>query len=97
MPKSYKSFVKEYAMGFQVPATSFLKGVGSLNKGSSLRKKEDVKPGYHKMPDGTIMKGTKHKKEDVIPIPALTNATPLKKKETFKNKMGALRIDQKEK
>ena len=43
------------------------------------------------------MKGTKHKKEDVIPIPALTNATPLKKKETFKNKMGALRIDQKEK
>ena len=94
MSKTYKSFVKEYAMGLQVPATSYLKPIGSL---SPLRKKEDVKPGYHKMPDGTIMKGTKHKKEDVIPIPALTNATPLKKKETFKNKMGALRIDQKEK
>ena len=41
MPKSYKSFVKEYAMGLQVPATSFMKPVGSLNP---LRKKEDVIP-----------------------------------------------------
>ena len=37
MPKTYKSFVKEYAMGLQVPSTSYLKGVGSLNK---LTKKE---------------------------------------------------------
>ena len=37
MPKSYKAFVKEYSMGLQVPSTSYLKGVGSLNK---LTKKE---------------------------------------------------------
>ena len=93
MPKTYKSFVKEYSMGITIPSMSYLSPTGSLN----LKKKEDVKHGYHKMPDGTIMKGTKHEKEDVIPVPALTNATPLKKRETFKNKMGALRIDQKEK
>ena len=39
MPKSYKAFVKEYSMGLQVPSTSYLKGVGSLNK---LTKKETV-------------------------------------------------------
>jgi hypothetical protein len=37
MSKTYKAFVKEYAMGLQVPSTSYLKGVGSLNK---LTKKE---------------------------------------------------------
>ena len=37
MTKSYKTFVKEYSMGLQVPSTSYLKGVGSLNK---LTKKE---------------------------------------------------------
>ena len=37
MPKSYKTFIKEYSMGLQVPSTSYLKGVGSLNK---LTKKE---------------------------------------------------------
>ena len=40
MPKKYKEFVKEYAMGLQVPATSYLKPIASLNP---LRKKEDVK------------------------------------------------------
>ena len=40
MSKSYKSFVKEYAMGLQVPATSYLKPVGSLVSGKPLRKKE---------------------------------------------------------
>jgi hypothetical protein len=40
VPKSYKSFVKEYAMGLQVPATSYLKPIASLNP---LRKKENVK------------------------------------------------------
>jgi len=37
MPKSYKAFVKEYSMGLQVPSTSYLKGMGSLQK---LTKKE---------------------------------------------------------
>ena len=40
MSKSYKEFVKEYAMGLQVPATSYLKPIASL---SPLRKKENVK------------------------------------------------------
>ena len=40
MSKTYKSFVKEYAMGLQVPATSYLKPIASLNP---LRKKENVK------------------------------------------------------
>ncbi len=35
-----KGFAKEYAMGLQVPATSFMKPVGDLNKGKSLRKTE---------------------------------------------------------
>ena len=37
MPKTYKAFIKEYSMGLQVPSTSYLKGVGSLQK---LTKKE---------------------------------------------------------
>ena len=37
MPKSYKTFIKEYSMGLQVPSTSYLKGVGSLR---NLTKKE---------------------------------------------------------
>ena len=41
MSKSYKSFVKEYSMGLQVPSTSYLKPVGSLVSGKPLRKKED--------------------------------------------------------
>ena len=40
MAKTYKSFVKEYAMGLQVPATSYMKPIASLNP---LRKKENVK------------------------------------------------------
>ena len=39
MSKKYKEFVKEYAMGLQVPATSYLKPIASLNP---LRKKEDI-------------------------------------------------------
>ena len=30
MPKTYKSFVKEYAMGLQVPSMSYMKPTGSL-------------------------------------------------------------------
>ncbi len=37
MVKSYKTFIKEYSMGLQVPSTSYLKGVGSLK---TLTKKE---------------------------------------------------------
>ena len=40
MAKTYKSFVKEYAMGLKVPATSFMKPMASMK----LRKKESVKP-----------------------------------------------------
>ena len=40
MSKSYKEFVKEYTMGLQVPSTSLLKNIASLNP---LRKKENVK------------------------------------------------------
>ena len=43
MSKSYKSFVKEYSMGLQVPSTSYLKPIGSLISGKPLRKKESVK------------------------------------------------------
>ena len=38
MAKTYKSFVKEYAMGLQVPATSFMKPMASMK----LKKKENV-------------------------------------------------------
>ena len=44
MSKSYKSFVKEYAMGLQVPSMSYMKPMGSLVSGKPLRKKESVKP-----------------------------------------------------
>ena len=37
MPKTYKSFVKEYAMGLQVPATIFMKPMASMK----LKTKED--------------------------------------------------------
>ena len=39
MSKSYKEFVKEYAMGLQVPSMSYLKPMAALNP---LRKKENV-------------------------------------------------------
>ena len=40
MAKTYKSFVKEYAMGLQVPATSFMKPMASMK----LKKKESINP-----------------------------------------------------
>ena len=40
--KSYKTFIKEYSMGLQVPSTSYLKGVGSLK---NLTKKEYIAVG----------------------------------------------------
>jgi len=38
MSKTYKAFVKEYAMGLQVPSMSYMKPTGSLNP---LKKKEN--------------------------------------------------------
>ena len=37
MAKTYKQFINEYAMGLQVPATSFMKPTASMK----LKKKED--------------------------------------------------------
>jgi hypothetical protein len=54
-----KGFAKEYAMGLQVPATSFMKPIGSLNP---LRKKEDV------IPQGEL-KPLKKKDEDMSLAP----------------------------
>ena len=58
-----KGFAKEYAMGLQVPATSYMKPIGDLNKGKPLRKREmtmDV------IPQGE-MKPLKKKDEDLTP------------------------------
>ena len=82
MSKTYKSFVKEYAMGLQVPATSYLKPIGSL---TPLRKKESVK------------KDSENTEEDIIPIPSLINARPLKQRETFTKQKSVMRIEQQEK
>ena len=49
MVKSYKTFIKEYSMGLQVPSTSYLKGVGSLK---NLTKKEDAKEIYYNLDRG---------------------------------------------
>ena len=38
--KSFKSFTKEYALGLQVPATSYLKPTASMNL-QAKKKKED--------------------------------------------------------
>ena len=39
MPKSFKSFTKEYALGLQVPAMSYLKPTASMN----LQAKKKIK------------------------------------------------------
>jgi len=44
MPKSFKSFTKEYALGLQVPATSYLKPTMSMNL-QAKKKKEDYDRG----------------------------------------------------
>ena len=70
MAKTYKSFVKEYAMGLQVPATSFMKPIG-LKSGKPLRKKESVNPELkevvHKFMTGhgLTFDGKKHDKMEV--------------------------------
>ena len=66
--KSYKQFIKEYSMGLQVPSTSYLKGVGSLNK---LTKKETSS--VNTAGDGGVPARSKSS--------ALSNGTPLKRNE----------------
>ena len=44
MAKTFKQFINEYAMGLQVPATSFLKPMASMK----LKKKESVKQNLKK-------------------------------------------------
>ena len=68
MPKSYKSFVKEYSMGLQVPSTSYLKGVGSLR---NLTKKETSS--VNTAGEGGVPARSKSS--------ALSNGTPLKRNE----------------
>ena len=51
--KSYKTFIKEYSMGLQVPSTSYLKGVGSLQK---LTRKEYMAVGTVGMDRAPIKK-----------------------------------------
>ena len=68
MSKTYKAFIKEYSMGLQVPSTSYLKGVGSLNK---LTKKETSS--MNTAGDGGVPARSKSS--------ALSNGTPLKRNE----------------
>ena len=81
MPKSYKAFIKEYSMGLQVPSTSYLKGVGSLNK---LTKKETSS--VNTAGDGGVPARSKSS--------ALSNGTPLKRNEVSDKLKGKV-IDRK--
>jgi hypothetical protein len=68
MVKSYKTFIKEYSMGLQVPSTSYLKGVGSLR---NLTKKETSS--VNTAGEGGVPARAKSS--------ALSNGTPLKRNE----------------
>ena len=61
MVKSYKAFIKEYSMGLQVPSTSYLKGVGSLQK---LTKKEYMAVGTVGMDRAPLKKKNEIKSYD---------------------------------
>ena len=85
--KSYKQFVKEYSMGLQVPSTSYLKGVGSLQK---LTKKEYMAVGTVGMDRAPLKKKNETSSvntagEGGVPArsksSALSNGTPLKRNE----------------
>ena len=43
MPKSFKSFTKEYALGLQVTATSYLKPTASMNLQAKKKIKKEKK------------------------------------------------------
>ena len=78
MPKTYKSFVKEYAMGLQVPATSFMKPMASMK----LKKKEDYDRD-DEVSGKKVFKPAKHMPKDSAGKLDLTEPTrknsPLKK------------------
>ena len=42
MSKSYKSFIKEYSMGLQVPSTSYLKPIGDLFRQTFTKERKCV-------------------------------------------------------
>jgi hypothetical protein len=66
MSKSYKSFIKEYSMGLQVPSTSYLKPIGDLISGKPLRKKESRGPGTQRDRGG--LRSIPTRRGDAIPI-----------------------------
>ena len=81
MVKSYKAFIKEYAMGLQVPSTSYLKGVGDLK---NLTKKEYMAVGTVGMDRAPLKKKNEISTnntamDDATPAPVIT--LPKKKNE----------------
>jgi len=66
MSKSYKSFIKEYSMGLQVPSTSYMKPIGDLISGKPLRKKESRGPGTQRDRGG--LRSIPTRRGDAIPI-----------------------------
>ena len=66
MSKSYKSFIKEYSMGLQVPSTSYMKPIGDLISGKPLRKKESRGPGTQRDRGG--LRSIPTKRGDAISI-----------------------------
>ena len=92
--KSYKQFIKEYAMGLQVPSTSYLKGVGSLQK---LTKKEYMAVGTVGMDRAPLKK----KNETSTNNTAMDDATPApvitlpKKKNEVSDKLKGKVLDRK--
>ena len=89
MPKSYKAFVKEYSMGLQVPSTSYLKGVGSLNKLTKKEMSSMNTAGGDETPAPIL---TLKKKEDIIPQGEMK---PLKRKDEVSTKLKAKVLDRK--
>jgi len=85
MAKTYKSFVKEYAMGLQVPATSYLKPTASMK----LKKKEDYDRD-DEVSGKKVFKPAKHMPKDSAGKLDLTEPTrknsPLKKAKKIDSK-----------
>ena len=84
MPKSFKSFTKEYALGLQVPATSYLKPTMSMNLQAN-KKVVDAPKHMPKKSAGKLdvteptRKGSalaKSKKVDSKPKDGITRTTP---------------------
>ena len=67
MAKTFKSFVKEYSMGLQVPAMSFMKPTASMNLQAKKKLKPELKEVVHKFMTGhgLTFDGKKHDKMEV--------------------------------